>query len=71
MAARRIFKLRGDEPWMDRLAIMLELCREMTPAERFSALQMLIMRHNQGEFTSMEASAKLAAAANHAGESNG
>jgi hypothetical protein len=71
MAAKRIFKLRGDEPWMDRLQIMLELCREMTPEERFSVLQMLITRHNQGEFTATEASAKLVAAANPAGESNG
>jgi hypothetical protein len=54
MAAKRIFKLKGSEPWLDRLAIMTELCLEMTPPERFAVLQYLITRHNQGEFTAAE-----------------
>jgi hypothetical protein len=66
VAAKRIFKLKGSEPWLDRLAIMTELCLEMTPSERFAVLQYLITRHNQGEFTAGEASVKLGQRETHA-----
>lgn len=59
MASLRRFKLKGTEPWLDRLQIMTEVCLEMTPLERFACLQYLIIRHNQGEFTETERSATL------------
>jgi hypothetical protein len=54
MASLRRFKLKGTEPWLDRLQILTEVCLEMSPPERFAALQYLITRHNQGEFTEVE-----------------